>query len=116
MTTRVAIFVDTQNVYYTVREAYGKHFDYRRFWAKATVNREVVAARCYAIDKGDAKQREFQNILRSIGFEVGSSPSSSVRMAPPKATGTWASPSMPSNTPRRWMWWCWSPAMATSIC
>lgn len=29
--TRVAIFVDTQNVYYTVREAYGKHFDYRQF-------------------------------------------------------------------------------------
>ena len=42
--TRVAIFVDTQNVYYTVREAYGKHFDYRRFWAQATANREVVAA------------------------------------------------------------------------
>lgn len=70
--TRVAIFVDTQNVYYTVREAYGKHFDYRRFWAKATVNREVVAARCYAIDKGDAKQREFQNILRSIQRADGS--------------------------------------------
>ncbi len=29
--TRVAIFVDTQNVYYTVREAYCKHFDYRVF-------------------------------------------------------------------------------------
>ncbi|MFO7910452.1 MAG: NYN domain-containing protein [Halomonas sp.] len=68
--TSVAIFVDTQNVYYTVREAYGKHFDYRRFWAKATANREVLVARCYAIDKGDARQREFQNILRSIGFEV----------------------------------------------
>lgn len=68
--TSVAIFVDTQNVYYTVREAYGKHFDYRRFWAKVTANRDVLTARCYAIDKGDAKQREFQNILRSIGFEV----------------------------------------------
>ncbi|WP_280571002.1 NYN domain-containing protein, partial [Chromohalobacter sp. 296-RDG] len=65
--TRVAIFVDTQNVYYTVREAYRKHFDYRRFWARVTANREVLAARCYATDKGDTKQREFQNILRSIG-------------------------------------------------
>lgn len=68
--THVAIFVDTQNVYYTVREAYAKHFDYRRFWAKVTAHREVLVARCYAIDKGDVKQREFQNILRSIGFEV----------------------------------------------
>ena len=49
--TRVAIFVDTQNVYYTVREAYGKHFDYRRFWARVTANREVLAARCYATVK-----------------------------------------------------------------
>lgn len=55
--TRVAIFVDTQNAYYTVRDAYGKHFDYRRFWAKVTANREVLAACCYATDKSDAKQR-----------------------------------------------------------
>ncbi|WP_404376949.1 NYN domain-containing protein [Vreelandella aquamarina] len=85
--TRVALFVDTQNVYYTVREAYGKHFDYRRFWAQATANREVVAARCYAIDKGDAKQREFQNILRSIGFEVRLKPF--IQRADGSAKGDW---------------------------
>ncbi|WP_447554360.1 LabA-like NYN domain-containing protein [Vreelandella sp. EE22] len=68
--TTVAIFVDTQNVYYTVRDAYGKHFDYHAFWQRVCANREVAAAYCYAIDKGDPKQREFQNILRRIGFEV----------------------------------------------
>ncbi|MDR5875733.1 NYN domain-containing protein [Halomonas sp. CUBES01] len=68
--TKVAIFVDVQNVYYTVRDAYGRHFDYNRFWASATANRDVVHAFCYAIDRGDRKQREFQNILRAIGFEV----------------------------------------------
>ncbi|WP_280542408.1 NYN domain-containing protein [Chromohalobacter sp. 11-W] len=85
--TSVAIFVDTQNVYYTVREAYGKHFDYRRFWARATANREVLAARCYATDKGDAKQREFQNILRSIGFEVRLKPF--IQRADGSAKGDW---------------------------
>ncbi|KPQ28558.1 MAG: hypothetical protein HLUCCO06_06105 [Halomonas sp. HL-93] len=25
---KVAIFIDVQNVYYTVREAYGRNFDY----------------------------------------------------------------------------------------
>ncbi len=68
--TTVAIFVDTQNVYYTVRDAYGKQFDYRRFWAAVTADREVLTARCYATDKGDARQRGFQNTLRTIGFEV----------------------------------------------
>ena len=67
---RVAIFVDIHNVYYTMREAYGKHFDYRRFWAGVTANREMLTAYCYAIDKGDSKQRGFQNMLRPIGFEV----------------------------------------------
>ncbi|UTA79584.1 NYN domain-containing protein [Halomonas sp. XH26] len=68
--TKVAIFVDIQNVYYTVREAYGKNFDYNKFWAQVTAGRDVVAAFCYAIDRGDQKQREFQNILRAIGFNV----------------------------------------------
>ena len=67
---KVAIFVDVQNVYYTTRQAYRRNFDYNKFWASVTENREVVTAIAYAIDKGDKKQREFQNILRAIGFDV----------------------------------------------
>ncbi|WP_110666756.1 NYN domain-containing protein [Salinicola halophilus] len=85
--TSVAIFVDTQNVYYTAREAYGRHFDYRRFWTKATAGREVLTARCYATDKGDAKQRGFQNTLRTIGFEVKLKPF--IQRADGSAKGDW---------------------------
>lgn len=67
---RVAILVDVQNVYYTTRQVFGRHFDYNAFWARATAGREVVAAYAYAVDRGDDKQRQFQNILRGIGFEV----------------------------------------------
>lgn len=67
---RVAILVDVQNVYYTTRQIFGRHFDYNAFWAQATSGREVVAAYAYAVDRGDDKQRQFQNILRGIGFEV----------------------------------------------
>jgi len=66
----VALFVDVQNVYYTTREAFGRHFDYRTFWARATENRDVVGAYAYAIDRGDLKQQNFQRILREIGFDV----------------------------------------------
>ncbi len=68
--SKVAIFVDVQNVYYTTKQAFGRHFDYNAFWAQATQGREVVTALAYAIDRGDAKQRQFQNILRGIGFDV----------------------------------------------
>ena len=67
---RVAIFVDVQNIYYTTRQCYQRHFNYSVFWAQATANRSVVAAFAYAIDKGDSKQKGFQQILRNIGFEV----------------------------------------------
>ena len=67
---RVAIFVDVQNIYYTTRQAFGQQFDYRQFWAEVTEDRKVVAAFAYAIDRENAKQKSFQQILRDIGFEV----------------------------------------------
>jgi uncharacterized LabA/DUF88 family protein len=68
--TRVSIFVDVQNIYYTCRQAYQANFDYNKFWARVTKNREVVNAFAYATARGDAKQEQFQNILRAIGFTV----------------------------------------------
>ena len=67
---RVAIFVDVQNVYYTVKQTHGCHFDYRAFWNSVTEGREVVRAFAYAIDRRDPRQMQFQQILESIGFEV----------------------------------------------
>ena len=66
----VAIFVDVQNIYYTTRQQFSRHFDYNRFWAEVTHNRTVVKAIAFAIDRDDEKQKQFQNILRAIGFEV----------------------------------------------
>lgn len=84
---KVAIFVDVQNVYYTVREAYKRNFDYNKFWAEATAGRDVVKAFAYAIDRGDQKQREFQNILRAIGFEVKLKPY--IQRSDGSAKGDW---------------------------
>ncbi len=84
---RVALFVDVQNVYYTVRDAYGRNFDYNKFWARATANRDVVNAFCYDIDRGDRKQQAFQNILRAIGFEVKLKPF--IQRSDGSAKGDW---------------------------
>ncbi|MEE9332479.1 MAG: NYN domain-containing protein [Granulosicoccaceae bacterium] len=67
---KVSIFVDVQNVYYTAKQTFDRNFDYNKFWSNVTDGRKVVKAVAYAIDRGDQKQREFQNILRAIGFEV----------------------------------------------
>lgn len=66
----VAILVDVQNIYYTTRDRFNKHFDYNAFWRQATKNRRVIEANAYAIASNNEKQRQFHHILRGIGFGV----------------------------------------------
>lgn len=87
MTNTVTLLVDVQNIYYTSREAFQRNFDYNAFWRQATTGRKVVKAIAYAIDRGDEKQRQFQNILRAIGFEVKLKPF--IQRADGSAKGDW---------------------------
>lgn len=84
---KVAIFVDVQNVFYTVKETYGCHFDYQAFWNVATAGRQVNHAFAYAIDRGDPKQIRFQQILESIGFEIKLKPF--IQRSDGSAKGDW---------------------------
>lgn len=84
---RIAILVDVQNIYYTARQAYGAHFDYNAFWRQVTADRQVVKATAFAIDRDDEKQKQFQNILRGIGFEVKLKPF--IARADGSAKGDW---------------------------
>ncbi|SEA33229.1 Uncharacterized conserved protein, LabA/DUF88 family [Thiothrix caldifontis] len=84
---KVSLFVDVQNIYYTTRSAYGRSFDYNRFWAQVTNGREIVQASAYAIGRGDEKQMQFQNILRAIGFEVKLKPY--IQRSDGSAKGDW---------------------------
>ncbi|MEP3348320.1 MAG: NYN domain-containing protein [Marinomonas sp.] len=83
----VTILVDVQNVYYTTRDTFKRPFDYNAFWKQATEGRNVVKAIAYAIDRGDEKQRQFQNILRAIGFEVKLKPF--IQRSDGSAKGDW---------------------------
>lgn len=84
---RVTILVDVQNIYYTTRHVHKCNFDFNAFWARATAGRTVVKAIAYAIDRGDEKQRQFQNILRAIGFDVKLKPY--IQRADGSAKGDW---------------------------
>ncbi|MDC9726134.1 MAG: NYN domain-containing protein [Gammaproteobacteria bacterium] len=67
---KVSIFVDVQNVYYTTKQAFNCHFDYNQFWSKATQDRTVANAFAYAVERDNDKQKQFQNILKAIGFDI----------------------------------------------
>ncbi len=70
MTSRISLFADVQNIYYTCRQEFGRHFNYRALWDELTKGRELHTAVAYAIDRGDAGQMNFQRILKNIGFHV----------------------------------------------
>ena len=84
---RIAVFVDVQNIYYTTRQAYGRQFDYRKFWQRISAEGEIISATAYAIHRGDDKQLKFQNALRQIGFTVKLKPY--IQRSDGSAKGDW---------------------------
>ncbi|WP_329604764.1 NYN domain-containing protein [Pseudomonas fulva] len=84
---KIALFADVQNLYYTVRQVYGCHFDYAALWAEVSREGQIVEAMAYAIDRGDSKQQQFQQILRNLGFEVRLKPF--IQRSDGSAKGDW---------------------------
>ena len=67
---KIALFVDVQNIYYTVRDGHQCHFNYSALWRQLSVEGDIVVANAYAIERNDARQQGFQQILRDLGFNV----------------------------------------------
>jgi uncharacterized LabA/DUF88 family protein len=67
---KIAIFVDVQNIYYTVKQGFNCHFNYSAFWHLVSSKGNIVNAYAYAIESKNIKQMQFQNTLANIGFEV----------------------------------------------
>lgn len=84
---KIAVFVDVQNIYYTTRDSFGRQFNYRKFWQKISTQGEIVVANAYAIDRGDDKQRKFQDALKHIGFSVKLKPY--IQRSDGSAKGDW---------------------------
>ena len=84
---KIAIFVDVQNIYYTVRQAYQSFFNYKTFWQQLSTEYNIVLANAYAIESVNSKQKSFQQTLRNIGFEVKLKPY--IQRSDGSAKGDW---------------------------
>lgn len=86
--TKIAIFVDVQNIYYTTRDCFAKQFNYRKFWQEISDQGDIVTANAYAIERSnDDQQHKFQKALRHIGFEVKLKPF--IQRSDGSAKGDW---------------------------
>ena len=84
---KIALFVDVQNIYYTTRDAYGRQFNYRKFWQKISEQGEITSAFAYATHRSDDGQIKFQDALRHIGFTVKLKPF--IQRSDGSAKGDW---------------------------
>ena len=84
---KIAVFVDVQNIYYTVKESHGCHFNYRALWQQLSEEGEIVIANAYAIERNDSQQQGFQQILRRIGFDIKLKPY--IQRSDGSAKGDW---------------------------
>ena len=84
---KIAVFVDVQNIYYTVKDSFNCHFNYRALWRQLSEYGEICIANAYAIDKNDSQQKAFQNVLKTIGFEVKLKPY--IQRSDGSAKGDW---------------------------
>ncbi|MFV2031861.1 MAG: NYN domain-containing protein [Gammaproteobacteria bacterium] len=85
--SKIAIFVDVQNIYYTTRQAYGRQFNYRKLWQRISAEGEIVMANAYAIQRNDERQLQFQNALKAIGFTIKLKPY--IQRSDGSAKGDW---------------------------
>lgn len=68
---RVALFVDTQNLYYVARDRYEAHVDYGRLRELAGRQRRLAAATAYVVERdGDASAFGFVTKLSALGYRV----------------------------------------------
>lgn len=85
--TKIAVFVDVQNIYYTCRQAYERQFNYKKLWKILESEGEIVKAYAYAIHRADDRQLKFQNALKHIGFTVKLKPY--IQRSDGSAKGDW---------------------------
>jgi len=85
--TRIAIFVDVQNIYYTTRDIYNRQFNYRAFWNRISTQGEIITANAYAIQRADDGQKKFQDALKHIGFNIKLKPY--IQRSDGSAKGDW---------------------------
>lgn len=68
---RVALFVDTQNLYYAARDAAGRNLDYERLLALAERGRRLKAATAYVVEReGATNAYGFVTRLSALGYRV----------------------------------------------
>lgn len=67
---RVGVFVDAQNIFYSAKQGYNAHVNFKNMLKDAVQGRTLVRALAYVIQTEEATKEKFFEALAHIGFEI----------------------------------------------
>lgn len=67
---RVGIFIDTQNMYYSARNVFGRRVNFGNIVKEAVGDRKLVRAIAYVVRTKSEEERPFFDALKNLGIET----------------------------------------------
>jgi uncharacterized LabA/DUF88 family protein len=67
---RVGVFVDVQNMFYSAKILHQSKVDYGRLLKEITLNRQLIRAIAYIVQKPEVNQTGFHDALYRMGYEL----------------------------------------------
>lgn len=67
---RVAVFIDTQNLYHTARNLYHTKINFGAVLARAVAGRKLIRARAYVVNTESGEEKAFFEALEKVGIEI----------------------------------------------
>ena len=67
---RIAIFIDTQNMYYSARNLYGARVNFKNIVEDAVAGRRLTRAIAYVVATKTGEERPFFEALKGAGIET----------------------------------------------
>jgi len=67
---RVAVFIDTQNLYHSAKNLFGKYVNFGNILKEAVADRQLIRALAYVISTEDGTEQSFFEALTKVGIET----------------------------------------------
>ena len=67
---RVGVFIDTQNIYHSARNIFGKNVNFSNVLEDAVSGRQLVRAKAYVITTESGEETDFFDALTKMGIET----------------------------------------------
>ncbi len=67
---RVAVFIDTQNLYHSAKNLYGAKVNFKNLLEEAVAGRQLIRAKAYVVNTESGEESPFFEALEKLGIEI----------------------------------------------